>query len=497
MFNYHVHNHSRIAEYLCYAFVLLFVYAAVSKLLDFNNFQNQLGQSPLLSAYAVWVAWAIPLSEILIAVALVVPQWRWFGLHAFFTMMFMFTAYIVIILNFSDFIPCSCGGVLEKLGWTEHLIFNIIFILLSGIAIFLVSNLEPTKKILLKLFLLAIMAITVVTTLFLSSEKQIKRNNAFIRKYIPHPITEIGRYNLKYNSYYIAGIGNKTIYLGNYTAPLSMTTLNTSLSQINEFQVAIDSMHLPYRRVTIKVIPPYFYVADGTVPIIFKGETLNWKGKVNAYKKAYFNQFIVADSTRIGISSISSKTQANILGIIEKKKDFIDFNLNTEILNKQTDGKFGSDGLLLWNKHLQRFIYTYFYKNSYEVADKNLTHQFTGKTIDTISKPILDIAHYTATNQYKLGGNAVFVNRQTATYANYLYIYSTRLGKYENSIKTASIIDVYNLTDNTYAFSFYLFHQKDKKLSAFTIYKDLLVAIVDDTLWLYQLKPKYFNSGFK
>ena len=128
-------------------------------------------------------------------------------------------------------------------------------------------------------------------------------------------------------------------------------------------------------------------------------------------------------------------------------------------------------------------------------TDKSLSYLFTGKTIDTISSPVLDIAHYTTKDQYKLGGNSVIVNRQTATYGNYLYIHSDRLGSYEDDkiLHSAGIIDVYNITDNSYAFSFYLFHQRDKKLSAFTIYKDLLVAIVDDRLWLYHLKPEYFN----
>ena len=44
-----------IIEIICLLYILLFVYAAVSKLLDFENFQVQLGQSPLLSAFAVCV----------------------------------------------------------------------------------------------------------------------------------------------------------------------------------------------------------------------------------------------------------------------------------------------------------------------------------------------------------------------------------------------------------------------------------------------------------
>ena len=55
-----------ILELICLLYILLFVYAAVSKLLDFENFQVQLGQSPLLSAFAGWVAWIVPIVEIII-----------------------------------------------------------------------------------------------------------------------------------------------------------------------------------------------------------------------------------------------------------------------------------------------------------------------------------------------------------------------------------------------------------------------------------------------
>jgi hypothetical protein len=54
--------------------------------------------------------------------------------------MTMFTAYIVAILKFSDFVPCSCGGVLEHLGWPEHLILNIAFTVLALIGIFALDS---------------------------------------------------------------------------------------------------------------------------------------------------------------------------------------------------------------------------------------------------------------------------------------------------------------------------------------------------------------------
>lgn len=120
--------------------ILLFTYAAVSKLLDYENFKMQLGQSPLLSAFASTIAWLVPAVEIAISLLLIFPKYRFTGLILSYSLMTMFTAYIYIILNYSAFVPCSCGGILEKLGWKEHLLFNIGFSLLSATAAILENN---------------------------------------------------------------------------------------------------------------------------------------------------------------------------------------------------------------------------------------------------------------------------------------------------------------------------------------------------------------------
>ena len=47
---------SRIINFISYLYIFLFTYTAISKIIDFETFLVQLGQSPLLSAYANWVA---------------------------------------------------------------------------------------------------------------------------------------------------------------------------------------------------------------------------------------------------------------------------------------------------------------------------------------------------------------------------------------------------------------------------------------------------------
>src|SRR5690606_8057742 len=126
-----------IVDIIAYLFILLFVYASVNKLMDYKTFSIELGKSPLLTAFAGWVAWGIPAIELVVVALLTVPKWCLAGLYAAFSLMTMFTAYIVAILKFSDYIPCSCGGVLQNMTWNQHLVFNIFFVLLAFTGIML------------------------------------------------------------------------------------------------------------------------------------------------------------------------------------------------------------------------------------------------------------------------------------------------------------------------------------------------------------------------
>lgn len=474
-------------------FIVLFVYAAVSKLLDFETFTVQLAQSPLLSAYAGIIAWLVPGLEIAISILLLFQRFRTHALYFAFTLMVMFTAYIYIILNFSDFVPCSCGGVLEKLNWTQHLIFNLAFILLAGTAIFLSALGNNNMKALL-LVLLCVIAVAAVTLLFVFSEKKMHRNNAFVRRYMPHPIEKLEEHDLKYNSYYFAGFKENIIYLANYNVPLLLKVVDINFKNNKDLSLSISNSELPFRKVKIEVQPPYFYLGDGTVPILFRGKIIDAHA-VQLFNNAYYSKFTVADSVTIGIGTISSKTKTNELGLFKKKNNTDSIFINEDLLVKQVDGIFDSDGSLLWNAKHKQFLYVYKYRNTYEVVNKNMIKLFTGKTIDTIKTAIIDVNYDSSNQQSKLGWKSIMVNKTSATSGDYLYIESDRLGKYEDDSNSSTIIDVYNITNNSYEFSFYIYHNPGKKLKEFKVDGNMLVALIDERLLIYEIKPEYFDSG--
>lgn len=126
-------------EVVAYAYVLLFVYAGVYKLLDYSFFREQLRMSPLIGFADHIIAWLIPTLEIGISLLLLREGSRSIGLWLASLLMAAFTLYIIFILWFSPMVPCSCGGILATMGWRDHLIMNLAF-LMSGISVLWLSG---------------------------------------------------------------------------------------------------------------------------------------------------------------------------------------------------------------------------------------------------------------------------------------------------------------------------------------------------------------------
>jgi putative oxidoreductase len=120
-----------IVEIIAALFIILFIYTAINKFSAIPQFQNVLRQSPVIGNMAYPVSRIIPVSELIIVVLLFFPATRTAGIYCSIFLMTAFTIYLVYMLVFSPWLPCSCGGVLSKMSWKQHILFNISFILLA------------------------------------------------------------------------------------------------------------------------------------------------------------------------------------------------------------------------------------------------------------------------------------------------------------------------------------------------------------------------------
>jgi hypothetical protein len=129
-------------EIICGLVVLLFLYTAVSKFMDFKTYKEDMYSQPFPHDVATFFIWAVPLFEVVIAAAIFSPvivkneRIRKRGLYASLILMSLFTLYTgVVLAKVFGHIPCSCGGVIKGLTWTQHMFFNLFFVVIISLAI--------------------------------------------------------------------------------------------------------------------------------------------------------------------------------------------------------------------------------------------------------------------------------------------------------------------------------------------------------------------------
>lgn len=127
--------HFKLVTLFSLLLTLLFVYTAVSKLIALDTFQWRMERMPYIAPYASLISWAVPFLELIIAGLLWLPRYQIMALYASFVLLGCFTLYIVLVLKFSDTVPCSCGGVISALGWTDHILLNVSFMVLALLGI--------------------------------------------------------------------------------------------------------------------------------------------------------------------------------------------------------------------------------------------------------------------------------------------------------------------------------------------------------------------------
>lgn len=482
-----------IPKTIAAGFCVLFTYAAVSKGLDFENFQVQLAQSPLLSAYAGQVSYGVIALELLITAMLLIPKTQKTGLYAAFALMVAFTAYIYLILNYSDFVPCSCGGILEKMGWTQHLIFNSICVMLAGTAVVLrqKNNMPMVRKSILHttawLAILTLLSSGIIIALFFSSEYIIKKENNFTRRFLMHPIIEGQSITLDNDFYYFAGNTETHIYLANKKYPEKLKFVDTTFLHTDSIKMKIERAN--YRSIQVKVQYPYYYFFDGTIPAIYRGKLNENKVKIISHKDAYFNQIIPLDSVNFIIKTQSRKTKQASLATLSVKNN-PKVTLYPHILEKQVDGVFDCDGKLVFDQYNRKGLYLYLYRNQYIVFDPGTMQiEYKLNTIDTTRVANIKVIR-SPEGSYQFKQPPLAVNHNIAVNKNLVFIQSGLRGRYESSASwsKAKVIDIYRVDKQQYVGSFYIYNKGKNRLSDFMATDNYFYTIIGRELRRYNYR---------
>lgn len=108
--------------------IFLFTYTSIDKLSGHKQFVNVLHDVPLLKAGAEVVAWTVPLTELTIVLLLFFPKTRLAGFYSSVLLLSLFTVYLVYMIVYLPKLPCSCGGVISRMSWRQHVWFNVAWV---------------------------------------------------------------------------------------------------------------------------------------------------------------------------------------------------------------------------------------------------------------------------------------------------------------------------------------------------------------------------------
>ena len=333
--------------------------------------------------------------------------------------------------------------------------------------------------------------VLIIVCLYSYSAFRLSHKSSFTRLFPAHLLTDFRFTDLQYNSYYFAGSDSQTVYLGNYTAPDKVLAISTDFLNRHFISLNIsDSIKMNWERARVITRGNEFYLGEGSSPaMLHTVSATNAMIRVQMDSLHFDRDWLPLSLTSFVVRTYSTPMKQNIL---VKKTTGTDTVIQSNgILEKQIDGKFCTDGGLLFDREQYRLIYIYNYRNQFIVMDTNLHIISKYRTIDTTTHAKITLDTIKAESRVTFSSPPLMVNKRACIAANKLFVNSALTADNETPLgKLGTDIDVYNLKDGTYLFSFSVPSFRNEKLLSMAVATDRLYCIFGKWLASYRLHIK-------
>ena len=320
---------------------------------------------------------------------------------------------------------------------------------------------------------LSISAIFLLHTI--SHEKNFKKGG-FRRIFHPAGISLSGAYDLKEHSYYIAGVTSENIFLGNQKTTSKMIILSHDFKDFRQINLDISPYKISWMGAKIKIDSPFVFITESVTPSILHGYWNPFKVIPYRVDSMYYSEALPISFSSFVLKAYDKGLRRDIL--VKKQSDSPYTKSAKEVLEKQIDGRFCEDGVLLYSRDLGRLIYIYYYRNQFMTLDTNLNLIYKRNTIDTNRYAKIKVERVNSAMSITLSTPHLFVNKNACIAYNHIFINSTQFSDTDDKkmFFLSSVIDVYDLSDGHYEYSFYLPKVHDSKMISFCIFKNRLIA---------------------
>lgn len=306
-------------------------------------------------------------------------------------------------------------------------------------------------------------------------------NNGFIRLLPSHKITGLESLDLKSDTYYICGVDSTAVYLAlrSYPERVLMVKFNHENPMFIKLS-GFENLKF-YQGAYVRVEASNVHLFEGIKPMIALG----------ALRSARFTDVLRSPHFT---AALPISRSSYILRVVKGMQNhLIKLNQNgvglSLLLEKQGEGIFSTDGSLVKADGNDRFFYVFNYRNQFLALDTNLNLLYKGRTRDTISQSQIKVSRISSEHKITMSAPPLVVNKGGTANNRYLFVHSAM--KADNETESmhahATAIDVYDVKDGNYQFSFYLSDYNGKKLTDFRVYGQSLYALYDHYLYKYQL----------
>jgi hypothetical protein len=326
-----------------------------------------------------------------------------------------------------------------------------------------------------------------VIALHLLSISHSQADNSFIRHFPPHAVIPGQTLDMGYNSYYFAGTSPEQIYFGNTTAPLHVVSSSLMLSDTHHIRLSLRDPVKSFVRPVVYVDDHDFYLLDGILPTILHGNTTQWEARRHFADTLFFTEAAPFNPASVAIRVAGGSPPEYILGKETRQEPGL--TLAPQVLTKQIDGLFSVDGMMHYSRPLNTLVYLYYYRNEFICMDTSLNVRYRSRTIDTISHARIKVARVEQDRSITLASPPLYVNKRSCVSGNYLFVNSALKASNEphEHFDLASVIDVYDLRDGTYRYSFYLANLGGEQLRDFGVAERTFIALHGQYVSTYDL----------
>jgi len=326
-------------------------------------------------------------------------------------------------------------------------------------------------------------ALLIVFCLYFLSGDRNEMSNGFTRRVLPHKVRLLKRVDLMSEQFYIAGFHSRRLYLGKPSVPLQLLACGDDSTQV----IQIAGKTTAIRESKLMIDSPWFYLADMQNYQIYRGALQNWQINTVVHEGAFFTEFM--PMRHAGIVQRTFKNDSSSYALVLHNSITGSTIEASDLLQKQLDGFFCTDGMLQFDAITQKLVYTYFYRNEFVSADTTLNLLYRANTIDTTSRARIQVRKVKSRHGSMLASPPFIVNRRSVASGGLLYINSALKADNEDpaNFVEVDVIDVYQLSDGAYQHSFYIPRVEGVRLRHFAVYGELLYALHGRFLSAYQL----------